>query len=66
MIYLTTNAAFLVILGAQKLLKTESPAVNVGEMFLGPLAFVIPLSVTLSIFSSVTLGMFCSTRYVYI
>lgn len=64
--YLMVNVAYITVLGKSGILKSDAVAVSVGDLYLGPVSWIVPVFVACSTFGAVNGLLFTSGRLVYV
>ncbi|EDO41545.1 predicted protein [Nematostella vectensis] len=64
--YLLINVAYITVLGASGILESEAVAVSVGNMYLGPVKWIVPLFVAASTFGAVNGMVLTNGRLLYV
>lgn len=64
--YLMVNVAYVTVLGSAGILASEAVAVSVGNLYLGPVHWIVPVFVACSTFGAVNGLLFTSGRLVYV
>jgi len=64
--YLMVNVAYITVLGKAGILESEAVAVSIGNQYLGPVSWIIPVFVACSTFGAVNGLLFTSGRLVYV
>ncbi|CAH3042166.1 unnamed protein product [Pocillopora meandrina] len=64
--YLLVNVAYITVLGAPGILASDAVAVSVGNLYLGPVNWIIPVFVACSTFGAVNGLLFTSGRLVFV
>lgn len=65
-IYVLVNIAYFAVLGEKEISSSSAIAVTFGEKTLGPLSFIMPLSVALSTTSGLNALIFSSSRILFV
>ncbi|XP_072019831.1 b(0,+)-type amino acid transporter 1-like [Amphiura filiformis] len=65
-VYILTNIAYFTVLSPAELLQSDAVAVTFSIRTLGPVSWIIPLGVILSIFGVITTGLIFSARLPYV
>ncbi|EDO37074.1 predicted protein [Nematostella vectensis] len=63
--YLMVNIAYITVLGGAGILASEAVAVSIGDVYLGPMKWIIPVFVAASTFGTVNGVAFTSGRLTY-
>lgn len=64
--YLLVNVAYITVLGASGILASSAVAVSIGDRYLGPVSWIIPVFVACSTFGAVNGLLFTSGRLVFV
>ncbi|EDO40551.1 predicted protein [Nematostella vectensis] len=64
--YLLTNIAYIAVVGREGILSSGAVAMTVGDMYLGPMSWIIPIFVACSTFGCVNGLLFSGARLVYV